>query len=168
MKNTQNEVASTNEVLDITDTPVSASSFLPQVNNEGALVSAFTDVSNVFYSSIVDDGTRQTKAKIYTALNNSEGNFSELKEPIVVQDIMAHNVQLADDQTGEIIETVRIVLVTPEGKGYHAMSQGVMSSIQKIVGMYGAAPWVPGIKMMPRSVTTRRKFKTVTIDIIAD
>lgn len=167
-QNPNTEVSKSTDVLDITDTPVTAASFLPQVNNEGSLLSAFTDVSNVFYSSIVDDGTRETKGKIYKALNNSEGSFAELEEAIEVQDIMAHNVVLLDEQTGELIETVRVVLVTPEGKGYHAVSQGVMSSVQKIVGMYGAAPWVPHIKMKPKRVKTRRGFFTVTIDIIVD
>ncbi|MNM27061.1 hypothetical protein D3C81_375410 [compost metagenome] len=133
-----------------------------QVNLE----SAFTDVSNVFFSSIVDDGNPLTKIKIYNAMNFTEGAFKSVNKPIVISDIIAHNITLMDEQTGEMIDAVRVVLVTPEGKGYHAVATGIMTSVQKIVGMFGRAPWQPALVVMPRRVPTRRGFETLTIDVI--
>lgn len=131
-----------------------------------SLETLFTDVSNVFFSSIVDDGNPQTKIKIYNAMNFTEGPFKLQVKPVVISDIIAHNITLMDEQTGEMVDAIRVVLVTPEGKGYHAVSTGLMSSVQKIVGMFGRAPWVPNLVVMPRRVPTRRGFETLTIDVI--
>lgn len=131
------------------------------------LTAMFEDVSSVFYSSIVPDGSRETAIKIYNAMNTTNGKVADLREPIIVTDIIAHTIKLLDEETGELTDTTRCVLITEDGKGYDCVAGGVVSSIQKIVGIVGRAPWQPGIKMMPREVRTRKGFKTLTIELMA-
>lgn len=133
----------------------------------GNLQLQFEDVSSVFYCSIPQDGSRETAIKIYNAMNNSVTSIRDLRDPIMVTDIIAHTIQLLDENTGEIVDATRVVLIDEQGIGYHAVAQGIVSSIQKIVGIVGRAPWNPAIKMLPRQVKTRKGFYTLTIELMA-
>lgn len=133
---------------------------------ERQLAVAFTETENAFFCSIHDDGSRESKVKIYNAMNNTFGKFADIQDPIVVTDIVAHNIELLDDETGEISPATRIVLVDENGNGYDCVAQGIFSSIQKIIGLVGPAPWNPGLKVRPKMVRTRKGYKTMTIELL--
>jgi hypothetical protein len=148
---------------------------MTEQNKETALVAteggtslqeSFEGAADVFYCSIPNDGSRETAIKIYNAMNNTTGKIVDLKAPIIVTDIIAHNIQLVDEETGEMNDATRCVLITEDGQGYECVAGGVVSSIKKIVGIVGRAPWTPGIKMMPREVRTRKGYRTLTIELI--
>jgi hypothetical protein len=132
------------------------------------LMDSFKNPSAALYSSITDDGSRETRVKIYNAINSGNDSLSDhIKEVIEVQDIVAHPIQIADENSGEIIDALRVVLVTPDGKTYASVSLGVASSLQKIIPLVGQAPWTPPLKIIPTEVKTRRGFKTLTLTLEA-
>ncbi|MED1518479.1 hypothetical protein P4U63_29235, partial [Bacillus paranthracis] len=64
------------------------------------------------------------------------------------------------------VDALRVVLLDKDGKGYHAVSQGVVSSIQKIISIVGPAPWTDEpLKIVPYEVKTRKGFKTLTLQL---
>lgn len=135
-----------------------------------ALAEQFTDVKDVFYSSIPDDGSRESKIAIYNAMNNTVGSIRSLigakNDTLRVSNIIAHMIQLLDEKTGEIVSVPRLVLVTPEGEGYHAVSNGMLSSMKKLIGLFGPAPWEPPVVIKPRRVPTRSGFETMVFEIL--
>ncbi|MFE2611637.1 hypothetical protein ACFXDI_52175 [Streptomyces mirabilis] len=48
-----------------------------------------------------------------------------------------------------------------------SVSQGVASSLQRIIGIVGQGPWTDEpLKVVPKEVKTRRGFKTLTLALV--
>ena len=63
------------------------------------------------YCSIRDDGTMQSKARIFNSINSPDKRISDcIGETISLANIVAHPIQLVDENSGELIETMRMVL----------------------------------------------------------
>jgi hypothetical protein len=129
--------------------------------------SMFENTSAALFSSIkVED--RATGVKVFNAINGAENSLSDhLGEVIEIQDMVAHPITLQDEVTKEDVQAMRVVLLTPEGVGYHAVSGGVVSSLQKLIGVVGQAPWTPALKVVPVEQKTRKGFKTLTLRLQA-
>jgi hypothetical protein len=136
----------------------------PSTESVVALFMAGANKSN-FLSSIIPDGSSAVTAKIYNAMNDNDGSIADLADEgqiITVTDFMAYPC-VFEDQHGDMQEGIRCVLVTEDGKSFAAMANGVFSSLQKIVGVAGMAPWTPGINLAPVRKKTRKGFYTLTL-----
>lgn len=129
--------------------------------------SIFENTNQALFSSIkVQD--RETQIKVFNAINGAENSLSDhLGEVLEIQDMVAHPITLQDEITKEDVQAMRVVLLTPEGVGYHAVSGGVVSSLQKLIGVVGQAPWTPALKVVPVEQKTRKGFKTITLRLQA-
>lgn len=127
--------------------------------------SIFENTNQAIFSSI--KGTdRATSIKIYNAINASENSLSDhIGEVIEITDMVAHPIELEDEVTKQTIQAMRVVLLTAKGVGYHSVSGGVVSSLQKIIGIVGPAPWTEPLKVVPIEVKTRKKFTTLTLKL---
>jgi hypothetical protein len=75
-------------------------------------------------------------------------------KPIMISDVICHMVEMPD-KDGVMQDVVRTILVTPEGKGYAAMSKGVNDSLRDFCYMRKSKPtWNPPVKA--QLVITRR------------
>lgn len=102
------------------------------------MMKMLTDVNNNFYCSMSDDGSRKSKVKIYNAINNAEKSLNDfIGKRLDIVDIVAYPVELVDDESGEIVKSVRTVLIDKDGIGYSAVSAGVTNSLNKIFGIIG-------------------------------
>lgn len=120
-----------------------------------------------FYCSIPDTGDRSSKVKIYNAINNAAHKIDDVKgQKINVVDIIAHPVSLVADETGEVMNATRIVLVDDKGVGYETVASGVMSSLEKIFGIVGMPSYDPPLGVVPREQKTRKGYKTLTLDLV--
>lgn len=132
-----------------------------------ALLNSLTNPADSFYCSIPNDGSRAAQVKIYNAINNKGESLDDhMGEVLEIVNIAAHPVTLTDELTGEIIEALRVVLIDKNGKNYDAVSQGIVSSLQKIFGIVGVAPYEPALKIKVVQQKTRKGFKTNTIELV--
>ncbi|KAA0817067.1 hypothetical protein EI975_21260 [Bacillus licheniformis] len=154
------EVLGNKEVLDVNEVSVreDVATFSPTV---------FEQPTQQIFSTINAE-TRADKIKVYNAVSNAEESLSEhIGEVIEVTDMVAHPVTLMDEATGEEIQAMRVVLLTADGVGYHSVSQGIVQSLQRIIALVGMGPWdKEPLKIVPKQVTTRRKFKTLTLQLV--
>lgn len=129
--------------------------------------SIFENTNQALFSSIkVED--RATQIKVFNAINGAENSLSDhLGEVLEIQDMVAHPITLQDEVTKEDVQAMRVVLLTADGVGYHAVSGGVVSSLQKLIGVVGQAPWTPALKVVPIEQKTRKGFKTITLRLQA-
>ncbi|MRD28069.1 hypothetical protein GH869_28425 [Bacillus thuringiensis] len=119
----------------------------------------------LFFSSI-QATDRKSAIKMYNAINSSENALADHKgEVLQITDMVAHAITLQDEVTKEDVEALRVVLVAKDGTAYHAVSQGVVSSIQKIISIVGPAPWNEPLEIVPIEVKTRKNFKTLTLKL---
>lgn len=131
------------------------------------MVDMLTNPEGSFFCSIKDDGSRESKIAIYNAINNKGDSLDDHKgEVLEITDVAAHPVSLVDENTGEVVDALRMVVIDKEGKNYDAVSQGIASSFQKIFAIVGPAPFNPPLKIKVVEQKTRKGFKTNTIELV--
>ncbi|TSI12489.1 hypothetical protein FOT98_18375 [Bacillus sp. HY001] len=119
----------------------------------------------LFFSSI-QAKDRKSAVKVYNAINMAENPLADHKgEVLSITDMVAHAITLQDDITKEDVNALRVVLIAEDGKAYHAISEGIVGSMQRIISIVGQAPWTPALKVVPVEVKTRKGFKTLTLQL---
>lgn len=128
--------------------------------------SMFENTSSALFSTIkVTD--RASKIKVYNAISDSENSLDDHKgEVLEITDFVAHPITLQDDVTGQDVQAMRVVLLDKDGIGYHAVSGGVVSSMQRIIAIVGQGPWTDEpLQIVPIEKKTRKGFKTLTLKL---
>ncbi|HDR7311487.1 TPA: hypothetical protein QCX08_003995 [Bacillus cytotoxicus] len=128
----------------------------------------FEQSNQLFFSSIQNDGSRESQIKIYNAVSDADNSLQDhVGEVIEITDMVAHTITLEDEVTKEDVEALRVVLIAKDGTAYHAISQGVVSSLQRIIAIVGQAPWNPSLKVVPVEKKTRKGYRTLTLKLQA-
>lgn len=135
-------------------------------NNSTALVAFNTENTELgTVQHFIDTSTREGKIKLYSALQNAEKLDEHLNEPLDMVNAVAQAVQVTDDQTGEVSNTVRVIIVTADNKAYAATSPTLAAGLNTMFGIFGT-PNVWGepltIKVIERR--SRRGFKFFSIE----
>lgn len=116
------------------------------------------------YCSIRDDGTMESKARIFNSINSPDKRISDcIGEVINLANIVAHPIQLVDENSGELIETMRMVLVDDKGTSYEAVSTGIVNAVARILQIFGQPEtWTAPIRVKPVQKGTRNGNNKVT------
>ena len=97
----------------------------------------------------VDAVDPETKAIVFNAANNPDHKVKDfVNKQIAVKDIYAETIEIANEETGEIIKVPRIVLIDADGLSFECVSVGMYSAIRKLVAIYGAPTWEPPLKVV--------------------
>lgn len=120
-----------------------------------------------FFCSIPNDGSRRSAIAIYNAVNSKGESLDDHKgEVLEIVNVAAHPVSLVDENTGEVVQAMRTVLIDKNGKNFDAVSQGVVSSLQKIFAIVGKPPYNDEpLKIKVVEQKTRKGYKTNTIEL---
>ena len=163
----------TNEMMNEAMAPVQEAEALV-VRDElagGALafsLDMLNDVQNNFLCSIPDDGSRKAKVAIYNAIQNAERKVDDyINKELKITDVVVHPIEVVDEQTGEVKQMLRTILIDVDGNGYAAVSYGVLTSLQKIFGIVGKPSWKDEpLTIMPKKDTTRNGYKVTTLALV--
>lgn len=88
------------------------------------------------YSSITAEDKDSQKV-IYTAISNAEKLSDNLNTPIHLVDVITMPVSELDEESGEVDEYTRTSLIAADGKAFAAGSNGVLSSLKNLFGVFG-------------------------------
>lgn len=84
-------------------------------------------------------------------------------QQITVEHVLVHNIELLNEETGELEEASRLVVIAPDGTAYSCVSEGIRRSIGLLAQVYGMPPWKGGMKVMVKQLTTRRGRRTFVL-----
>lgn len=131
-------------------------------------LAGLTDTKLDMFCSIQYDGTRASKIAMYNAINGDADSLRDhVGEEIALVDVVAHTVQMTDEQTGELRDCARVVLVAADGKCYQAVSEGIMSSLTKLFAICGMPSWKDEpVIVKPKELTTRKGYRVMTLEMI--
>lgn len=94
-----------------------------------------------------------SKAIVFNAATNPDYKVKScINKKIRVKDLYAESIEVVNEETGEIVNVPRIVLIDDEGASYECVSVGMFSAIRKLVAVYGEPTWDP-----PLEVTVKEK-----------
>lgn len=147
--------------------PVSPAELAEMRHNplDSVTVSSLSDPGqSQMYCSIRDDGTMESKARIFNSINSPDKRISDcIGEVISLANIVAHPIQLVDEDSGELVETMRMVLVDDKGTSYEAVSTGLVNAVARILQIFGQPDtWQAPIKVKPVQKGTRNGNNKVT------
>lgn len=116
------------------------------------------------WTTIPNDGSRESAAKIANAMDEAESLRDHMGEVLEIENVLLHDVTL-EGENGEEIPAVRTVLIGADGTCYAAVSNGVISSLQKIFALVGVGPWTPPLKVVAKEVNTRKGRRTLRLKL---
>ena len=137
-----------------------------------SLLEQFKDPNGNFYCSIQDDGSRASKVAIFNAINGADESLADhINEILEITNVVAHPVTLTDEETGEVINALRVVLIDKNGKAYQAVSGGIANAISRIISIIGdpaTGAWEKEpVKMRVKQVKTRNgNNKVNTLELV--
>lgn len=116
-------------------------------------------------------GDREASVRIFNAMNNpGERVANHINEVIEVQDYLIEMAQIEDTDAygnglGTYSNVPRVVLVSPDGTSYQAVSYGVANAVRNATLACGDAPWKPAIQLKIKQVPTKRG-SMLTVDMV--
>ena len=75
-------------------------------------------------------------------------------EKIRIKYYYLHRVELADQHTGEIISTIRTVLISPDRIAVAFISEGIAKSLYSTITHLGKGPYDPPLEVSVRQIST--------------
>lgn len=135
-------------------------------NNNTALVAFNTESTELgTVQHFIDTSTREGKIKLYSALQNAEKLEEHLNEPLEMVNAVAQAVQVTSDQTGEVSNTVRVIIVTADNKAYSATSPALAASLNTMFGIFGTPnTWTEPLPIKVVERRSRRGLRFYTIE----
>lgn len=139
-------------------------------NNSTALVAFNTENTELgTVQHFIDTSTREGKIKLYSALQNAEKLDEHLNEPLAMVNAVAQAVQVTDDQTGEVSNTVRVIIVTADNKAYAATSPTLAAGLNTMFGIFGTPnTWTEPLTIKVVERRSRRGFKFFTVEPVSE
>ena len=119
---------------------------------------------NPVFCSITPN-TDAERAQIYNMAVNPAHRLSDMiNKQINICNIYVEMVNGVDEETGETWSAPRVVLQDVNGETYSATSYGIYKACQRIVALWGPAPWngIP-VTVIQREMNGRRTF-TLKVD----
>lgn len=107
---------------------------------------------------------RETGLLVFDALSNAEALDDHVGEVISVHDLATQVVSLPDLETGELRDTLRIVLMCDEGN-FATCSTGVYTSMDNLICAIGAPTWAPSIPLRIEKKRGSRGYKFTTLTL---
>lgn len=93
---------------------------------------------------------------------------SMLNVPFPCKYYYAHPVEMNDQRTGEVLDRVRLVLVSPEGETCSFVSQGVIDSLDIVRRFKGDGPYNPPVRFKVSRQATRRGNTVLRLEVAID
>lgn len=111
-------------------------------------------------------GTQKEKALVFNAMNNPQHRVGDyVNKQIVVRDVFVEMVTIEDEDTHEIAEVPRTVLIDMKGEAYQAVSNGIFRALKNAIAVFGAPTWEDGLPITVKQVSIgKNQMLTFTVD----
>lgn len=116
------------------------------------------------YSSIVAK-TREEKALLYNAVNSPDYTISDfIGKKIEIADVVIEKVDTIAKDTGEVVQSPRVVLIDKNKKSYSCVSFGIFNAVKKLTIIFGNPSWADDpICVEVQNITTQNGRKVMTL-----
>lgn len=124
-----------------------------------------SETAKTNYSSIKGD-SREEKARLFKAKSNPDKRLADcINQKIYVKDLYMEVVTITNDETGEVQDCPRVVLLDKDGISYTSVSFGVYNSLRSLVAVYGEPTWEEPIPIIVRQKETGKNRKQLVLDV---
>lgn len=108
-----------------------------------------------------DMNTRAGKMGVFRATQRADLEVDGLEgKPMSVRDIVIHPVSIVNKDTHEITDSMRCVLIAPDGKRLAMVSEVALPQVMMIADIYGPGPWEPPVLVAIKVIKTTSGYRT--------
>lgn len=108
----------------------------------------------------------ENKKLAFNMLNAPETRLSDMVgKSIHATDYVIDNIEIVDKDSGEVMETSRLVIRDNQGRTYHTMARGLLESFNRILAVFGDS-WGEGFDLMVNQVNTSSGKRTYIFEIV--
>ncbi len=113
--------------------------------------------------------TPEEQADLYTAMNAPDKRISEcIGDVIELRDVYVESVRCANEETGEVQQAPRIVLIAADGTSYQCVSRGIFGALKKLFTVYGEPMnWSAPIRVKLRQIPLGKR-SVLTLDVVRE
>lgn len=123
-----------------------------------------SEASPTTYCS-VKGGDRESKKMVYNAMNNPTHKVGDyINKKIAIKDVLAEEITLTNEETGEPQKAIRVVLIDDKGESYQAVSTGVYNAIKNLIAVFGAPTWDDPIEVIVKQISLG-KNQMLTLEV---
>lgn len=121
-------------------------------------------VSSVFSSIQGDDFA--SRKKVVSAVTDSQPLREHLGEVINLKDVVVQVVAMENEQTKQLEDQPRVILIDDAGNSYHAISGVILKDVQNLMGILGQPHTWPEpvpVAVKEQQSGNKRRFMTLTL-----
>lgn len=111
--------------------------------------------------------TLEEKAKLFNLMNSPDYRISDcINKTIYVKDVYMEVVVCTNEETGEVSNAPRVVVIDKDGVSYQSVSFGILNSVKKLMTIFGTPTWEEPIPIVVKQVS-KGKNKIYTFEVVS-
>lgn len=119
-------------------------------------------------SHFFDTTTMDGKMALYNAMQTADKVDEHLNEPLHVTNVLAQAIEVANQETGEINSSTRVVIHAEEGD-FAAASPALAHSFGNLFAIFGTPDtWAAPLALKVVEKKSRRGYKFFDIELVAE
>lgn len=126
-------------------------------------IQSLADGKQTVFSTITGDDFT-AKMTVLNATTASKPLSENLGKKINLANVVVQIIEMADEQTAELRDVPRTILIDADGTAYHAISSGVFRAVENILGILGKPHTWPApvaVKVLQEGQGNRKYFTIV-------
>lgn len=116
------------------------------------------------YVSMTID-TQEDKKRLFSLMENADFKVADkLNTKILLKDVILQKFERINEETGEVEDKQRIILIDKEGVSYASASKGLYNSVIRLISFLGEpSEWEEPLAIEVQEIKTKKGQKTYTI-----
>lgn len=112
----------------------------------------------------VDD---RDKVTLFNAVTTPAKLSDQINKQLTIRHIYVEVIQVTSEETGEIVNAPRVVLIDDKGNGYQSVGTGIYNAAKRMIGIFGdPADWATPHTVEVVNVSLPGGRHTFTLKII--
>lgn len=138
------------------------------MNNEIAVQNnSLTDINETQSMCSFTVETIDDKKKLFKVATAPDHNVAEyIGKSIKIKDVYAEVVHMTNQETGEITDGIRMVIIDDKGESYQCVSSGMWNAFTRMRAIFGNPTYDPAIPIEIKQIDKGVNKKILSFDII--
>lgn len=138
------------------------------MNNEIAVQNnSLTDINETQSMCSFTVETVEDKKKLFKVATAPDHNVAEyIGKSIKIKDVYAEVVHMTNQETGEITDGIRMVIIDDKGESYQCVSSGMWNAFTRMRAIFGNPTYDPAIPIEIKQIDKGVNKKILSFDII--
>lgn len=110
--------------------------------------------------------SHEDRVKLYNMINGSTERLADhINKTLVLRDVFIEEVNLVNEETGEVANCPRIVFMAVDGKMYGCVSFGILQAFKRLCMCFGWPSWNPGLTVEVKQRKIKEK-NMLTLEVV--